>query len=225
MRQTFSGIVNSIEYMLSEYYRFAPVVSASGYMINDAVLSDINSEGKINKADFQADRGSVLFLNEGEESDLFIGLHIADRVVETIEGCNPLQCLNGENLDVFCLLVEEISHFHLLLNRVSDRKNVTRLELEWQAEIDKLLVSSMILKKQSGFTHFNQLVTALFEDAQITNENNDLYKNAARYAAKFWHETIKNSGWSDEKVRNFLMKNYHLDWNNKRTNIENLRSA
>lgn len=225
MRQPFSGIVSSIEDMLSEYYSFAPVVSASCYMINDADLSDISNTENINKDDFRSERGSVLFLNARDQSDLFIGLHIADQVVQAIESSNPLDNLNGGNLDVFCLLVEEISHFHLLLNRVSNNKNVSRLELEWQAEIDKLLISSMILKKQSGFTHFNQLVTALFEDAQISSSNEALYNKAARYAAKFWHQTVKNSGWSDQKVRDFLLKNYHLDWDNKRSNIENLRSA
>ena len=129
MTKSVEGIVSYIENILSEYYSFLPIVSATSFMINDAGLSAFNATEKINTDDFSVDRGSVLVVNDGDEQDVFIGLHIADNIVQSLEASDPLQSLDGHNLDKFCLLVEELSHFHLILNRISDKKTVSRLEL------------------------------------------------------------------------------------------------
>jgi hypothetical protein len=218
-------LVFHIEALLAEYYRFSPVVSATSFMLDDAALSSFSGSENLNSEDFSPERGSVVVVDDGEDTGVFIGLHIADRVVASLEHSNPLNSLDGENLDKFCLLVEELSHFHLILNRMSEKKSVTRLELEWQAEVDKLLISSIILKKQNGFSNHNQLALALFEHAITTSSKKQLYEMATRYAAKFWFETLNNSSWTEQKVRGFLLRNYHLNWEDKKINIENLRSA
>ena len=105
------------------------------------------------------------------------------------------------------------------------KKSVNRLELEWQAEVDKLLISSIVLKNQNGVSNQNQLALALFDQAITTSSKKELYETATRYAAKFWFEALKNSTWTDQKVRAFLLRNYHLNWEDKRMNLENLRSA
>lgn len=218
-------LVSHIETLLAEYYRFSPVVSATSFMLDDAALSSFSGSENLNSEDFSPERGSVVVVDEGEKEGVFIGLHIADSIVAGLEHANPLNGLDGENLDKFCLLVEELSHFHLILNRMSEKKAVTRLELEWQAEVDKLLISSIVLKHQNGFSNQNQLAVALFEQAITTSNKKELYDTATRYAAKFWFETLKNSSWTDQKVRGFLLRNYHLNWQDKKINLENLRSA
>ncbi len=225
MQKTMEDLVSHIETLLAEYYRFSPIVSATSFMLNDAALSSFSGSENLNSEDFSPERGSVVVVDEGEKDGVFIGLHIADSVVVGLENANPLNSLDGENLDKFCLLVEELSHFHLILNRMSEKKTVTRLELEWQAEIDKLLISSIILKRQNGFSNQNQLAIALFEQAITTSSKKELYDTATRYAAKFWFEALQNSNWTDQKVRGFLIRNYNLNWEDKRTNLENLRSA
>ena len=225
MQKTMEELVSHIETLLAEYYRFSPIVSATSFMLDDAALSSFSGSENLNSEDFSPERGSVLLVDEGEKEGVFIGLHIADSIVAGLENANPLNVLDGENLDKFCLLVEELSHFHLILNRMAEKKAVTRLELEWQAEVDKLLISSIVLKSQNGFSNQNQLAVALFDQAITTSSKKELYDTATRYAAKFWFEALKSSSWSDQKVRGFLLRNYRLNWEDKRTNLENLRSA
>lgn len=225
MQKTMEDLVWHIESLLAEYYRFSPIVSATSFMLNDAALSSFSGSENLNSDDFSPERGSVVVVDEGEQEGVFIGLHIADSIVTGLELANPLNTLDGENLDKFCLLVEELSHFHLILNRMAAKKSVTRLELEWQAEVDKLLISSIVLKNQNGVSHQNQLALALFDQAITTSSKKELYDTATRYAAKFWFEALKNSTWTDQKVRAFLLHNYHLNWEDKRMNLENLRSA
>jgi hypothetical protein len=225
MQKTMEALVSHIENLLAEYYRFSPIVSATSFMLDDAALSSFSASEKLNSEDFSPERGSVVLVDEGEKEGVFIGLHIADSIVAGLEHANPLDILDGENLDKFCLLVEELSHFHLILNRMAEKKTVTRLELEWQAEVDKLLISSIVLKSQNGFSNQNQLAVALFDQAITKSSKKELYDTATRYAAKFWFEALKNSSWSDQKVRGFLLRNYRLNWEDKKTNLENLRSA
>jgi hypothetical protein len=225
MRKTMENLVSHIETLLAEYYSFSPIVSATSFMLDDAALSSFSGSENLNSEDFSPERGSVVVVDEGEKEGVFIGLHIADSIVAGLEHANPLNALDGENLDKFCLLVEELSHFHLILNRMVAKKSVTRLELEWQAEVDKLLISSIVLKNQNGYSNQNQLAVALFDHAITTSSKKELYDTATRYAAKFWFEALKNSRWTDQKVRRFLLRNYHLNWEDKRINLENLRSA
>lgn len=225
MPPSIEGIITRIESMLSGYYAFAPVTSACGFLLNDAGLDAVRKDQAIDPSDYSPTRGSVLFIDDGGEAGLFIGVHVADSVTNRLETANPLQTLDQENLDEFCLLVEEVSHFHLLLNRMTDQRNVTRLELEWQAEIDKLLISSMLLKEQYGNAHFFQLAKTLFDHALITSGKKELYETATRYAAKFWYGVARSAGWDQQSVRVFLQRNYHLNWDSKRSNLENLKSA
>lgn len=225
MPSPLSVIVYGIENMLSSYYAFAPVSSAAPFLINDESLAVLAKEKNLDSEGFSPARGSVLLVDDGNEDGMFIGIHIADQIASALESRDPLHALDAANLDGFCLLIEEISHFHLILNRMVDGKNVSRLELEWQAEIDKLLIASMTLKAQYGSAHRLHLARTLFDDALITSEKKELYETATRYAAKFWYGVAKSNGWNEQSIRSFLRENYHLSWDDKRSNLNALRSA
>lgn len=225
MPTTMPNLVSSVERLLSDYYAFTPIAEAHSFLLDDLSLKQLSETERINPEDFSPGRGSVIFLNEKNDEEMFIGVHIADKIVAMLEGNDPITNLDGKNLDHFCVLVEELSHFHLILNRIADGKTVSRLELEWQAEIDKLLISSILLKEQSGKAHKPQLSLVLFDHATTLSSNKELYDTATKYAAKFWRNVAADNNWHDSEVRQFLLKNYHLSWDAKRSNIENLRSA
>jgi hypothetical protein len=136
----------------------------------------------------QGDPAQVLIL-EGDTLDLAISLpHSLSR---NLLSQNPLQSLNSENLNGFWILVEEISHFCLLCTRASQGDSTTYLELEWQGEIDKILLASLLLYRQQGDFYTKPLVHKLFCETVFTSPL-PVYREANFYAGQFWYQGIRS---------------------------------
>ena len=128
--------------------------------------------------------------------------------------------LSDANLDAFCVLVEEVSHFHLIVNRAEAKLPVTKLELEWQGEVDKLLLCALLLQKQSGDPHVLPLVRRLFDEALIISDHNrQRYEEATRFAARFWKICGRNSIMLHGALQQFLNEAYRSSWQQKITSI------
>jgi len=79
-----------------------------------------------------------------EDEDLHVGLRIDPAAVRRLVRARQLE---DANLGAFCLAVEGVSHFLLLVHRCHQRQSTTVLELELQAEVDKY-VASMVLARR-----------------------------------------------------------------------------
>jgi hypothetical protein len=134
---------------------------------------------------------------------------------EELAKASPLAGLDNVNLDAFCILVEELSHFHLLLNRVDAGRPVTRSELELQGELDKLLICARLLKRQSGDYHVVALARTLYDRAEIVAADPEPYVQATKYAARFWFAASED-GPDDPQVKERLRALYNADWTEKR---------
>ncbi|MEZ4742547.1 MAG: hypothetical protein R3B45_08880 [Bdellovibrionota bacterium] len=225
MSKHFKKIIKSIEVELSEYYGFAIDHSASDHLVNEDEIKILqpNMDGA------KIDRAGVLF--QQEQSEVFIGLHFNSLIKDSLQ-LDPTHCLCNKNLDAFTVVVEELSHFHLLLNRMRANQKLSQLELEWQAEIDKILISGLFLQKSAGDPHIHALKKLIIDRSIITSNDEELYFNSSKYAHRFWQDFIdyaykgKNSLIAKE-FQKFMQLNYEkpMDLKKLYSNAEPIMTA
>lgn len=216
-------IISEVERSLAEFYAFEPGSEAASHLVSKDELKASLGRDVEALPEFQARAG--VFLKNERDDDLFIGIHLDESIKTRLETADPTRRLDDGNLDAFCVLVEEISHFHLILNRALDRRSVTKLELEWQGEIDKLLVCAITLKAQAGDSHVEPLARRLYDSAAIVAADRDLYWEATRHAARFWRSPDRQREPLGAAVRALLRRSYRSTWREKLECIEEPRKA
>lgn len=169
-------VIRQIEQILSSFYGFTMQVRAEEHL---TILSTDN----------KTMRGQVLYCAENDETT-FLGLEIREDILLQLEANDPFVKLSLENIDAFSVLVEELSHFHLLANRIMSGQEVRSIELEWQAEVDKLLLASALLYRQTRSNHFFELAHLIYEKPIYISEDSVLsrYQDATKLAARFWYD-------------------------------------
>lgn len=131
-------------------------------------------------------RREVLVIHENGD-DLELGLYLDPQILEAINtngGGSPA------NLDAYCLATEGVSHLLYLMFRAHHANNVSQLELELQAEVDKYacamlqhpdIDSPQELSRQLRQRLFGEV---RFLDAASTEEG-QRYRQAHRLAARY----------------------------------------
>ncbi len=219
----FQKVVHYVEATLGHYYGFVPQMTALEHIVTREALQDQFGESVRRLPEFES-RAGVYLYNDIDKEELFIGMHVDEKVQSHLEGESPLTGVTRENIDSFWVLIEEVSHFHLLINRISQNRGVSKLELEWQGEIDKLLVAALTLRAQSGDPCLKDLVNLLHEHSDITahRELKEIYEEANRYAARFWHRTLKSPRPLGDETKGFLRDSYWVLWNEKKSRLVRL---
>lgn len=201
-----ANLFSAVERLLSTFYGFPLTAHAFEYLLKDTPTPH---------------RAAVLFHYNEEEEVLDIGLGVASDILSKLSQDNPAHRLHDGNLDAFFVLIEELSHFHLLINRAQLKQPISQLELEWQGEIDKILVSAIFLFEQQKDPHWASLLHRLFSETTVIDLNKIRYEEASRFAARFWYDLIQ-SGICEQKdpfltdhLRQILRKKYWETWQAK----------
>lgn len=211
-----------IEQDLTEFYGFKQQALAEDFL----VCIQKNQESKIKDImAFQGiseDRGATIFTTDGEHTDICIAL--GEPISESLGLNDPLNRLSNDNIDSFSVLVEEISHFHFIVNNLSKERQISLLELEWQGEIDKLVCTWIWLKRQSGHSHFYHVGELFFHrNAQINQDIGDRYLEANHLAHKFWTKISEISPGTDpfhtKEAQSFIKDFYKRAWAEKLNSI------
>ncbi len=208
------SLIDYVERQLAEFYGFALLARAKDHLATKAELTASLGEGVARLPEFRA-RAGVFLQEPGQGGDLFIGVHYDESILSRLDQKNPLDRLDDQNLDAFCILIEELSHFHLILNRIDRGQGVSKLELEWQGEVDKLLVSAVTLEGQAGDLHLSPLARKLFDQAHITGEDQELYWQAHRQAARLWFSVAQKAEGLTPRLREILRQSYYAPWAEK----------
>jgi hypothetical protein len=118
-----------------------------------------------------------------------IGLYVDRSVLERLAQHDPIRALDADNLHDYCTALEGVSHLHYLMWSFTRGREVSLLELELQAEVDKY-ASALTLMTQQGAGHFPaQLHARLFDrvsflpDLDATSVQR--YAEANRHAARY----------------------------------------
>ena len=91
--------------------------------------------------------GSRTLLHEHAEG-VSLAVVFAAEVATTLDRSDPREGLHTDNLDAFCTVIEEVSHFLFLAFCARVERGVTRLELELQGEVDKYLTTRLTFPSQ-----------------------------------------------------------------------------
>lgn len=118
--------------------------------------------------------------------ELAISIRVSPSFIQLFEGTPcPSHVLNHENLNLFLVVAEEVSHFHCLANAAIEQTQRSQYDLELQAEFDKFALAAMTLAEQSGREHLRQLGRLLF-DHSYTYVDHEIYERAGDLAAYWW---------------------------------------
>jgi hypothetical protein len=124
-----------------------------------------------------------------EEQGVRVGLFLDRGVLERLERSDPLAALDERNLPDFCTALEGVSHFHYLVWSLARGRNVSLLELELQAEVDKYATAVALMTRQQAGRFPQALHARMFHAVsflpQLDEVSRHRYEEANRHAARF----------------------------------------
>ncbi|MBK8169397.1 MAG: hypothetical protein IPK60_03520 [Sandaracinaceae bacterium] len=134
------------------------------------------------------DRREVLLVSE-EPDGYAVGLYVDEKAVLALQHAEDAW-LDGKHFDAACLATEGVSHFVYLMFRAKNDEEVTQLELELQAEVDKYATGLLAGNGIGAIRARSQeLRRMLFEQVEYiddeTTESGRRYRLATRLAARF----------------------------------------
>lgn len=120
-----------------------------------------------------------------DADDPRLAVFIAEEVLERARTRKP----QLGALDDHCVVAEGVSHFLYLTSRAEQDRQVTLLELELQAEVDKFVWLSQELGLEPGSAEQYRLLEQLFDRyslrEQLSGEEVQRYREASKFAAQF----------------------------------------
>jgi len=124
-----------------------------------------------------------------EAQGVRLGLFIDHDVLARLARRDPLEALDEDNLPDYCTALEGVSHFHYLVWSVARGRNVSLLELELQAEVDKYATAVALLTRQQCGRFPGALHARMFHAVSFLPQLDDIsrrrYEEANRHAARF----------------------------------------
>ena len=121
--------------------------------------------------------------------DVSVGVILDSSVAERLGQADPRIQLDTSNLDAFCTLTEEVSHFVYVLFCAQALRSITELELELQGEVDKYLNATFLLSLQNDGAVSSRLREMLFRRyrlaASLTPERAERYHAASDLAFRY----------------------------------------
>ncbi|NDE14720.1 hypothetical protein EBZ80_07305 [bacterium] len=212
MDHKISPLICRIESILASYYGLDVILKASDCLL--PVVQDTTGEPH---------QGRVLVLTEGEE--LMLGIEFSSSVADSLQRWfTPGQVIGGNAIAALLVVIEEVSHFQLLAQRASRDLPVTQLELEWQAEVDKLVVLPELVEERGARITTMGLCHALSSSFTLREgmsaEDSLRYLEATRYFTRLVSSAnLSSHDVRDPQVRTWLRRLYRMSWNNKTTAI------
>jgi hypothetical protein len=122
-------MLRRIQHLLSELYDLAPTVDVEHFVCGPEIVQATVGEGA-------RARGELLLILQ-DEDDLHVGLYLDPEVIEALRADPEWAPDRVEAFQALCLATEGVSHFLYLGFRADNDEQVSQLELELQAEVDK----------------------------------------------------------------------------------------
>jgi len=156
--------------------------------VDDFVISDAQMARNLGQITGVPTASEQLFVYE-EADSLDVSLYIDQSVVERLDNDDPTLHLHDGNIADFCTVLEGVSHFLYLIWNARFGREVSAIELELQAEVDKYIASSFLFGKQGSGHIPTNLANILFNepvfDSRLDCERLKRYQEANFYAEEF----------------------------------------
>lgn len=176
-------ILGRMQALLARLYDAPVEHDVEDFLLSDrARVAQLSGEDTMNSTDEQ------VFVVE-DDSGVQVGLFVAPEVLERLERSDPLSRLDDANLPDYCTALEGVSHFHYLIWSAARGRNVSLLELELQADVDKYASALTLLTRQRNGAFPASLHQRLFHRVRylpdLNAESRRRYEEANRHAARF----------------------------------------
>jgi len=171
-----------VQRRLEAFYALDPEAPVTEYFLAPGEVAHLPGEGS-----------RTLVAQEGDE--VSVGVVLDEATSAHLEKSDPRDRLDASNLGAFSTLTEEVSHFLYLVFRAHRQRQVTQLELELQAEVDKYLTAVFFLGLQNEGAVSTSLRHMLFRRYRLAGglsaESVERYHEASRLANRYcgWLET------------------------------------
>lgn len=168
-----------------------------------------------------------LLVRETEDT-LDLTLYIDARVLASLAARDPYTRLDEHNLNDFLIALEGVSHFNYLVWNASHARPVTQLELELQAEVDKFVTVTGLMREQGAADHHEAVHERLFTAVRFLDDGSQAggqrYREANRYAGKFCRALHRRhpAQHGQPSFLNELRRFYRLSQNDKIRAIERM---
>ena len=133
----------------------------------------------------------LLLVRQPADETVEVALFLDTKLLHNLNENDPFVSLNENNLNDFCILIEGISHFVYFLWKAHNQHQITQLELELQAEIDKYLMLLFYSKTNDEESLLTHVFDALFEQfsllESLSAENRERYMTASNLAMRYCH--------------------------------------
>lgn len=174
--------LHELQRQLQDIYEIVINHDVDDFLISDSRLADVLDTSSNPRPTQEK------LLVQQSDTNVHLSLYVGREVLDRLTRQDPLAGIDGNNIRQYCIAMEGVSHFLYLVWNVECQRDVTLLELELQAEVDKYVSLSSLLRNQnSRFLH--ELHHWLFEDVSFDRaldaKELDRYRSANRYAAKY----------------------------------------
>ena len=197
--------------------------SVNDFLITDKLLADnLSSESTYNNDE-------RLLISEYEDG-MDLSLYISEHVYKHLENSHPINLVKQGKHFEFCLMLEGVSHFLYVVWNANHNKQVTLLEMELQAEIDKFILMQSLIDRDENQDDdsINHLRSWLFEkhsyDSELQSKELERYEQANYYAGKYCmalQQNYKLTGLNRELL-NDLRRLYRMSQQEKMRYINKL---
>ncbi len=195
------------------------------HCVTDFLVTDARLAAALDDARTPQTNAERLLLRQSDDC-LDISLYIDARVLAALADSDPYEHLGGDNLNDFLIALEGVSHFNYVIWNARHQRQVTQLELELQAEVDKYVTALMLLDEQGTVPDADAFHGTLFEavvfDTGGDADSEQRYREANRYAGKYCHGLSRRfpGQHREPSFINELRRFYRLPQNEKIRRIE-----
>ena len=178
-------MISRLQQQLNDIYQ-----AGTGHDVRDYLVTDPTLARCIGQEAVLSDSRETLLMAEDDDG-LALSLFLDSELLQRLESADPLTRLRAHLLNDFWQVLEGISHFNCVVWKASRDRNVSLLELELQAEIDKFVSTMLLAQGQGRQDLLGRLHGWLFEEIrfhdELDEEQLERYKAANDYAARFCH--------------------------------------
>ena len=181
-------LVKTVQQQFQSIYQLPHDLSIEDFLINQETFETVQ-EKQCDLLSTIHHRGFMLLFTEGDE--LHVGIFLHNKLIDNLHKHNPLLGLHEKNIDDFCIMIEEVSHFLYTTWKARHDIKMTKLEIELQAEVDKFVLCSLYRAQHPDPTHRLSLMELLFEgyhfEKSLSEESKQRYQTASSLARHYCH--------------------------------------
>jgi hypothetical protein len=173
-------MVSDLQRLLQRIYDVDVVHDVLDFLITDHCVAAALDAGGRRTAE-------KLLIHEAEDG-VDVALFLERALLERLEASRPDDWVGGERLGDFWTVLEGVSHFVYFAYKAHSDREVSLLELELQAEVDKF-IATQELAREHGASPPDDLHRWLFErprlDPALDDAERARYRDANRFAARY----------------------------------------